>query len=103
MDDLDMASVLVTDRAVLFNGVELPCLIAQDGISFKPGGWSDVNRLTVEFLVGPVVFTDPSIESTVVGDRIDDSERRWNWILFWILSEWQMENLRVDDLVREYI
>jgi hypothetical protein len=99
----DLTLVAVTDKAVLFNGVELPGIISRNGVSFKPGGYDDLNRLTVEFLVGPVVFTDPSIESSVRCGPTDDSESRWNTLAFWAFSEWRMEAHRIDDLMKEYL
>lgn len=51
-----MPRVVVTDKAVYFDGKELPWLIAKDGVSFQPGGWDDVNRLTIEFLVDDTSF-----------------------------------------------
>lgn len=52
--------VIVTDTAVYFDGRELPWYIAQDGISFEPGGQDDFNRMTIEFLVSTASFTDES-------------------------------------------
>lgn len=98
----DFSSVVVTDKAVLFDGMELPCHIAQGGISFKPGGSDDINRLTVEFLVGPVVFTDPTVEAEVAGEDYDESERRWNTLAFWIFAEWRMATDRIDKLTKEF-
>jgi len=99
----DFSSVVVTDKAVLFDGIELPAYIAQGGISFKPGGWDDVNRLTVEFLVGPVVFTDPTVEAEVVSEDYNESERRWNTLAFWIFAEWQMATDRTNKLTKEFL
>ncbi|AEL17918.1 hypothetical protein TRIXIE_41 [Mycobacterium phage Trixie] len=64
--------VLVTEKAVYFDGQELPWHIAQDGISFKPGGRDDINRLTVEFLVGTTTFEDTwEVEH----------QSEWRWLL----------------------
>jgi hypothetical protein len=48
--------VLVTDRAVYFDGKELPWLIAKDGVSFKPGGSDDISTITIEFFVETAKF-----------------------------------------------
>lgn len=48
--------VVVTDRAVYFDGYELPWFISEDGIDFKPGGRTDFNRLRVEFIVESARF-----------------------------------------------
>ncbi|AMS01033.1 hypothetical protein SEA_ARCHERNM_39 [Mycobacterium phage ArcherNM] len=63
--------VLVTDKAVYFDGWELPWFIAKDGISFTPGGSDDINRLTVEFFVGTTTFRD-AWQTT--------HEEEWHWL-----------------------
>ncbi|AMS00938.1 hypothetical protein SEA_LOSER_42 [Mycobacterium phage Loser] len=50
---------MVTEKAVYFDGYELPWYISEDGIDFTPGGRDDFNRLRIEFLVGTTTFRDP--------------------------------------------
>ncbi|QXO13318.1 hypothetical protein SEA_TROOPER_41 [Mycobacterium phage Trooper] len=57
MTEHRFAEVLVTDKAVLFDGKELPWHIAQDGVRFEPGGFDDFGRLSIDFLVEDVRFT----------------------------------------------
>lgn len=51
--------VRITRSAVYFGEHKLPGVIASDGITFKPGCGTDINRLTIEFYVGPVTADDP--------------------------------------------
>lgn len=52
--------VRITDSsAVYFGDEQLPGCIAEDGITIKPGGANNINRITIEFLVGPVHVDDP--------------------------------------------
>lgn len=54
---MKLSHVLVTDKSVYFDGLfEAPCYIAENGVKFEPGLGRDCNRLTVEFLTGPVLF-----------------------------------------------
>lgn len=55
MTEHHLPDVVVTDRAVYFDGVELPWYIAEDGISFKPVV-DGFHSLTVEFLVESATF-----------------------------------------------
>lgn len=52
--------VRVTSDAVYIGDEQIPGCIAEHGITIKPGGGSDMNRLTIEFLVGPVNTDDPT-------------------------------------------
>lgn len=65
--------VRITRDAVYFGEHKLPGLIAEDGIILKPGGSQDINRLTIEFLVGPVAADDPCVTDTPVGDSVQYS------------------------------
>jgi hypothetical protein len=56
----DLARVHITRDNVYFNGIAVPCYIAENGVTFVPGGQQDCNRLIVEFLVGDVVSDDPT-------------------------------------------
>lgn len=58
---LDLTTRITRD-GVYFGDEKLPGIIAQDGVTLRPGGADDINRLTVEFLVGPVECTDPLVE-----------------------------------------
>lgn len=53
---MHLPDALITDKAVYFDGVELPWYISEGGIDFKPGGRDDFNRLRVEFLVDSARF-----------------------------------------------
>ncbi|AIK67755.1 hypothetical protein AVV38_gp64 [Mycobacterium phage Piro94] len=53
---------LVTEKAVYFDGYELPWYISQDGVSFEPGGHDNFNRLRIEFLVESATFREQSWE-----------------------------------------
>lgn len=67
--------VRITRDAVYFGDRKLPGLIAQDGIILKPGGANDSNRLSIEFLVGPVTADDPLVTDAPVGDSVQYSSR----------------------------
>lgn len=53
--------VRITRDAVYFGDERLPGCITQGGIMLEPGGGTDLNRLTVTFLVGPVNVDDPTV------------------------------------------
>lgn len=44
---------------VYIDGVKMPGLIAERGVTVRPGGELDVTVMTVEFLVGAVTVDDP--------------------------------------------
>ncbi|MCV7016783.1 hypothetical protein H7I96_03430 [Mycolicibacterium aichiense] len=46
----------MTDRAVFFDGQELPWHIAEGGVHFRYGGRDDLHRLTIEFFVESATF-----------------------------------------------
>jgi hypothetical protein len=50
------AEAVVTDRAVFFDGEELPWHIAKDGIQYQPDPDFDIGRLHITFLVDSVEF-----------------------------------------------
>jgi hypothetical protein len=50
--------VRVTRNAIYIGEERLPGCIAKEGVTIKPGGADDINRMTVEFLVGPVDVED---------------------------------------------
>lgn len=52
--------VRITRDGVYFGEIKVPGIIAEDGITIKPGG-KDINKMTVEFLVGKVFVEDPMI------------------------------------------
>lgn len=67
---MKLSHVLVTDKAVYFDGIfEAPCYIADGGVQFEPGP-GGCNRLTVEFLTGPVHFDDLATAPTPIYDRL---------------------------------
>lgn len=50
---------ITSDGDVLFGDEQLPGCIAEGGITIKPGSRDDINRMTIEFLTGPVQVDDP--------------------------------------------
>jgi hypothetical protein len=88
--------VLVTDRAVYFDGQELPWYIAKDGVSFKPGGSDDINRLTVEFLVSTTTFAEDLKWEM-------DHGRRWARLERVVAFKYNLLLLRVDQTIKEYM
>lgn len=56
--------VRITRDGLYFGDEKLPGCIAEGGVTFKPGGGVDINKLTVEFLVGTVTAEDPLVDST---------------------------------------
>lgn len=54
--------VRVTRDAVYFGDTKMPGCLAEDGVTVKPGGGKNINRMTVEFLVGEVITEDPTKE-----------------------------------------
>lgn len=52
--------VRVARDGVYFGDYKMPGCIAEGGVTVKPGGGKDFNRLTVEFLVGEVTADDPT-------------------------------------------
>ncbi|ASJ79737.1 hypothetical protein KIY85_gp40 [Mycobacterium phage Heffalump] len=85
--------VLVTEKAVYFDGYELPWFISENGISFKPGGSDDCNRMMVEFLVGTVTFKDTWQEE-------HDSE--WFWLSRVVALEFRVQQGAFDRIMKEY-
>jgi hypothetical protein len=57
MTELPNARITPTG-GVFIGGVELPGLIAENGVTVTPGGHRDVNTLMVTFLVGEVSVED---------------------------------------------
>ena len=49
---------IIEPYRVMIDGVELPGLIAEDGVEVLPGGHSAVNRARVTFLCGNVTVED---------------------------------------------
>lgn len=58
------APVRITRDSVYFGDEKLPGAIAEGGIVLKPGRGTDVNRLTITYLVGPVTADDPFVTTT---------------------------------------
>ena len=89
--------VVVTDRAVFFDGLELPWYIAENGISFKPGGSDDLNTLTVEFIVDSTTFLgiDPMAPWLItVG---------WPNLELTIELDFCWEHMEFDRILKEYL
>ena len=61
LDDLPI--VHISRDGITIGAVQLPAeLILHDGITIKPGGGIDVNRMTVTFIVGHIRVDDPTTE-----------------------------------------
>jgi len=60
MTDSPLKPVRITKSDVYIDGVKLPGAIEEDGVVVRPGGYRNVNRLTVTFLVGAVETMDPT-------------------------------------------
>ncbi|AVP41885.1 hypothetical protein SEA_JSQUARED_39 [Mycobacterium phage Jsquared] len=86
--------VLVTDRAVYFDGQELPWHIAEDGISFTPGGRFDINTLTVDFFVNSVTFKSQ-------WEINHDGE--WAWLKRTVDLEMRVQMRAFDRIEKEYM
>lgn len=52
---------IASDGDVFIGDERLPGCIAAGGITIKPGGVADLNRLTIEFLTGPVHVEDGGV------------------------------------------
>ncbi|ABE67362.1 hypothetical protein PBI_CHE12_43 [Mycobacterium phage Che12] len=84
----------MTDRAVYFDGFELPWYIAENGIHFKPGGRDGINTLTVEFFVGTTTFKDSW--ETEYWDE-------WFWLERLIRLQVDMELIALDRIIKEHL
>lgn len=54
--------VRITKDAIYFGDHKVPGCLAREGVTLKPGGGTDINVLTVTFLVGEVLTEDPTKE-----------------------------------------
>ncbi|QGJ94804.1 hypothetical protein SEA_BLINN1_43 [Mycobacterium phage Blinn1] len=109
MTEYTSPDVVVTDRAVFFDGQELPWHIAKDGISFKPGGHDDINTLTVDFFVNNATFlgTDPNAAWVVFeGDRPPSWRAshmtRWAQIEVEMYLAYYEANVKINKTMKEY-
>ncbi|ASR86493.1 hypothetical protein SEA_CHANGELING_41 [Mycobacterium phage Changeling] len=91
------AEVLVTDSAVIFDGKELPWHIAKGGVHFEPGGFDDIGRLTVEFLVEDVRFT-----LTEPRGFIDLWVNEWHWLRALLNHNYDLELNEFDRIEKEF-
>jgi hypothetical protein len=69
--------VRIDREAIYFGDTKVPGCIASDGVTFKPGGGTEMNRLTIEFLVGPVTAVDPMAQQKAfdyTGMKVRDGE-----------------------------
>ncbi|WGH21462.1 hypothetical protein SEA_TUCKER_43 [Mycobacterium phage Tucker] len=89
--------VVVSDRAVFFDGWELPWHIAKDGISFSPGGYDSINTLTVDFFVNSVTF-----EGDRPPSRMAAYMARWSRIEVDIRLAYYEANVRINRTMKEY-
>ncbi|QDK03476.1 hypothetical protein SEA_PAINTERBOY_42 [Mycobacterium phage PainterBoy] len=97
MADHHCPDVLVTDRAVFFDGQELPWHIAEDGIRFRPGGHDDINTLTVDFFVNNVTFEGdrpPSLMAAYMS--------RWGQIEVDMRLAYYEANVNINHVMKEY-
>lgn len=107
MTEHSTPDVLVTDRAVYFDGFELPWFIAQNGISFKPGGHDDINTLTVEFFVNSATFLgiDPAAPWVLVEEPTAWETEYWSewfWLGRVIELEGRVQNRAFDRIMKEH-
>jgi hypothetical protein len=63
--------VRITRDAIYFGDEQLPGCIAANGITLKP---SDVNELTVTFLVGTVTADDPYVTATETVPEVEAAD-----------------------------
>ncbi|ATW60332.1 hypothetical protein SEA_KOKO_42 [Mycobacterium phage Koko] len=97
MTEYTSPDVVVTDRAVFFDGHELPWHIAEDGISFQPGGYDSINTLTVDFFVNSVTF-----EGDRPPSRMAAYMARWSQIEVDIRLAYYEANVRINRTMKEY-
>lgn len=57
---VELPNVRIERDSIYFDDQKLAGIIEQDGVTVYPGGASNINRLTVTFLVGKVEATDPT-------------------------------------------
>lgn len=50
------------DSKLFIGGLEVPGLIAENGVTVMPGGHRNVNIIQVEFIVANVVVEDPTTD-----------------------------------------
>ncbi|AIW02935.1 hypothetical protein KIY87_gp60 [Mycobacterium phage Malec] len=96
MTEHRFAEVVVTDKAVIFDGKELPWHIAQDGIRYDRSYYDDIGRLSIDFLVEDVHFTlrEPRGFIDLYRERFvrweDEHNDRWDrltaetWLNHWL-------------------
>ncbi|AOT24961.1 hypothetical protein PBI_KALPINE_41 [Mycobacterium phage Kalpine] len=84
---------MVTEKAVYFDGYELPWYISEDGIDFTPGGRDDFHRLRIEFLVDSATFKD---------SRSFRRDEQWYWLGRRIGLEFDMELIKFDNAERRF-
>ncbi|AFI24948.1 hypothetical protein [Mycobacterium phage SWU1] len=84
--------MLVTDKAVYFDGRELPWHIAEDGISFQPSN-NGLHTLTVEFLVETATFKSQ-------WEINHDGE--WAWLKRTVDLEMRVQTRAFDRIMKEY-
>ncbi|AHG24261.1 hypothetical protein KIY80_gp37 [Mycobacterium phage Benvolio] len=99
MTDYRDPEVVVTDKAVYFDGYELPWYITENGIDFKPGGHDDFNRLRIEFIVGTTTFSDSAKQQLwEVGH-----DQRWKRMRIDITFSHKVQLGMLDRLIKEYM
>ncbi|AZS08242.1 hypothetical protein PBI_IRONMAN_40 [Mycobacterium phage IronMan] len=95
MTEHTFPEVEVTEKAVYFDGYELPWYISQDGVDFKPGGRDDFNRLRIEFLVSHTTFSD--------GLKWElEHLKEWTWLKRAIALEMRVQTRAFDRIMKEY-
>ncbi|AMW64391.1 hypothetical protein PBI_KAZAN_43 [Mycobacterium phage Kazan] len=96
MTEYTSPDVVVADRAVFFDGQELPWHIAKDGISFSPGGYDSINTLTVDFFVNSVTF-----EGDRPPSRMAAYMARWSQIEVDIRLAYYEANVKINKTMKE--
>ncbi|AOQ27875.1 hypothetical protein SEA_POMAR16_43 [Mycobacterium phage Pomar16] len=84
--------VVVTDRAVFFDGQELPWYIAEEGITFQVSN-TGIHTLTVDFLVEDVAFKSQ-------WEINHDGE--WAWLKRAVALEMRVQMRAFDRIMKEF-
>ncbi|QJD50246.1 hypothetical protein SEA_IWOKEUPLIKEDIS_43 [Mycobacterium phage Iwokeuplikedis] len=86
---------VVTEKAVYFDGYELPWYISEQGVSFEPGGHDNFNRLRIEFMVNSATFRD---DLKWQMDHLSE----WTWLKRAVALEMRVQLRAFDRIMKEY-
>lgn len=90
--------VRITDKAVMFDGQELPWHIAKDGIRFDYG--PDISTLTIDFLVERVEFLVG--ETTFRSQWEINHDGEWQWLKRAVALEFRVQQRAFDRIEKEF-